>query len=202
MIATEVSTHLFWITSRAAGTTALVLASTTVCMGLAMGMRPGASAKVRAPERRSIHESLALATMVAIVVHGLSLIGDSYLRASLIDVTVPFVSSYKTLPTSLGILAGWGLVFFGVSYYLRRRIGVKRWRVIHRLTVVAWLAGVVHTFTEGTDAGQPWFIALVALPIAAGAALLAARLVPLMCSRARRPRTLSGSVGISATPGG
>jgi len=181
MLATLASTHLFWITSRAAGTTALVLSSATVSVGLLMGLRlrgRANAATAGAPERRSIHEALALATMVAIAVHGLSLIGDSYLHASLFDVTVPFVSSYKTLPTSLGIVAGWGLLLFGLSYYARRRIGIKRWRLIHRLTLLAWLAGLVHTFTEGTDAGQPWFIALVLLPIALAAALVVYRLAP------------------------
>jgi len=179
MSATEVSTHLFWLTSRAAGTTALVLSSLAVSMGLVLGI----SARGRtllpalsAPERRGIHEALALATMVAIAIHGLSLVGDSYLHPSLVDVTLPFVSSYKTLPTSLGIIAGWGLTLLGLSYYARRRIGMRRWRVLHRLTVLAWILGVVHTFTEGTDAGQPWFIALMLLPLLACAALLLTRL--------------------------
>jgi methionine sulfoxide reductase heme-binding subunit len=204
-MATDPSTHLFWITSRAAGTTALVLSSTTVSMGLALGIKVGASAKraaVSSPERRSIHESLALATIVAIAVHGLSLIGDSYLHPSILDVTVPFVSSYRTLETSLGILAGWGLLLFGLSFYLRRRIGVGRWRMIHRLTVIAWLAGLAHTFTEGTDAGQPWFIALVLLPIVAASALLAARGVPHLRSRAQPAPAVGLRARATATQGG
>ena len=131
MIAAATSMHLFWLTSRAAGTTALVLSSLALSMGLAMALgerRGGLLGRLSAIERRSLHEALALATMVAIAIHGLSLIGDSYLHPSIIDVTVPFASSYKTLPTSLGILAGWGLILLGLSYYLRGRIGVRRWR--------------------------------------------------------------------------
>jgi len=180
MIAAATSTHLFWLTSRAAGTTALVLSSLALSMGLAMALgkrRSGLLGRLSAIERRSLHEALALATMVAIAVHGLSLIGDSYLHPSIIDVTVPFASSYKTLPTSLGILAGWGLILLGLSYYLRGRIGIRRWRLIHRMTALAWALGVVHTFTEGSDATQPWFLALVLLPLAVGAALLCARVL-------------------------
>jgi hypothetical protein len=54
-------------------------------------------------ERRNIHETLALATMVAIAAHALALVGDSYLHSSPLDVSIPFISSYKTLWTSLGI---------------------------------------------------------------------------------------------------
>jgi sulfoxide reductase heme-binding subunit YedZ len=182
------SAHLFWITSRAAGTSALTLSSAAVSMGLAMGIRRGRSAASRRATRadapaklgplefRGIHEALSLATMVSIAVHGLTLIGDGYLHPSLLDVTVPFVTSYQTLATSLGIIAGWGLLVLGLSYYLRRRIGARRWRVIHRLTVLAWLAGLGHAFTEGTDAGQLWFVMLALLPALFAAALVARRL--------------------------
>ncbi len=191
------STHIFWITSRAAGTTALVLSSLAVGFGLTLAGKGGrlgrALARIGASERRAFHESLSLACMVAIAVHGLSLLGDSYLRPSLLDVTVPFVSSYESLATSVGIIAGWALILLGLSYYGRRWIGVARWRSLHRLTLLAWLAGLVHTFSEsGTDAGQPWFIALVALTALPAAALLIAHLASPHASRqrvrdARRP---------------
>jgi len=44
--------------------------------------------------------------MGAIAVHAIALLGDTFLHPSVLDVTVPFVFSYKTLSTSLGIIAG------------------------------------------------------------------------------------------------
>jgi sulfoxide reductase heme-binding subunit YedZ len=88
---------------------------------------------------------------------------------------VPFTLSYETLPTSLGIISGWAFILLGLSYYARKRIGVKRWQMLHRLTLLAWVGGLVHTFTMGTDSGQPWFLALVALTAAPAAVLLAMR---------------------------
>jgi sulfoxide reductase heme-binding subunit YedZ len=170
---TDPSQYLFWITSRAAGTTAIVLASASVALGLAMG---GKLLKRRGADLRHVHQTLSLAVMVAIAVHALALIGDSYLHPSLIDVTVPFASSYKTLPTSIGIVAGWGLIILGLSYYLRKRIGYQRWKLIHRFTVLAWLGGIIHTFTEGTDAGQVWFILLILVTAAPALVLLFARI--------------------------
>jgi len=168
---TNPSTHLFWITSRAAGISALVLASLSVGVGLAMaGKLLG-----KGPERLRIHETLSLSVMVAIAVHGLSLIGDQYLHPSLIDVTVPFTLSYKTLATSIGIVSGWAFILLGLSYYARKHIGIRRWRVLHRFTLVAWLGGLVHTFAMGTDSGQPWFLALVGLTAAPALVLLALR---------------------------
>jgi sulfoxide reductase heme-binding subunit YedZ len=157
---TSVSHHLFWLISRGAGTTALVLSSLAVCVGLTMGGRllPGSAA-----DRRSYHEMISLSVMVAIAVHGLTLLGDSFLHPSLIDVTVPFALGYQRVATTLGIIAGWSFIALGLSFYVRDRIGRARWKVIHRFTMLAWLGGLVHTLVEGTDAGQIWFLALVAV---------------------------------------
>jgi sulfoxide reductase heme-binding subunit YedZ len=168
---TDPSTYLFWITSRAAGTTAMVLASASVGVGLAMGGK--LFKKVGGPDRRYIHQTLSLAVMVALAVHALALLGDTYLRPTLLDVTVPFALSYKTIPTSIGIVAAWSMVALGLSYYLRTKIGYQRWKAIHGFTVLAWIGGLVHTFTEGTDAGQLWFIALILLTAAPAFVLLA-----------------------------
>jgi sulfoxide reductase heme-binding subunit YedZ len=169
---TDPSTYLFWITSRAAGTTALVLSSASVSLGLLMG---GRLRRKGAPDRRIIHEALSLGVLVAIAVHALSLIGDTYLHPSLAGVTVPLVSGYKTGWTTLGIVSGWGLVILGLAFYARRWIGQQRFRMIHRFTALAWLGGLVHSLGEGTDSGQLWFLALVAATTLPAAMLLTVR---------------------------
>ena len=172
-LATAVAPHLFWITSRAAGTAALLLASLSVCIGLSMG---GRLIKGRGPDLRVAHEALSLATLAALVVHGATLLGDSYLHPSIADIAVPFLSGYKTLWTSTGIIAFWALALLGLSYYFRARIGQQRWRKLHRFTALAWLLGLVHSLGEGTDAGQAWFLALIAIAVLPALCLLLARL--------------------------
>jgi sulfoxide reductase heme-binding subunit YedZ len=113
--------------------------------------------------------------MAAIAVHGLALLGDAWLHATVLDVTLPFVAPFKTLPTSIGIVSGWATIILGLSYYARRRIGAARWRTIHRFTALAWLLGLVHTFAEGSDAGTLWFIALIGLTAAPAFVLLIVR---------------------------
>ena len=171
---TDAGDHLFWITRRAAGFTALLLASAAVSCGLLVGLRlvRGRSG----PDVRALHEVLSLATLVALAVHALSLLGDSYLRASLADLTIPFVSGYQRWWTATGIVAGWSLAVLGLSYYARRRIGTARWRSAHRFTALAWVLGLVHALGEGTDAGQAWFLALVAIAAGPATLLLAVRL--------------------------
>jgi sulfoxide reductase heme-binding subunit YedZ len=174
----------------------MLLASATVGFGLVMG---GRLIKGGGAERRTLHEVLALATMIAIAVHALALIGDSYLHPSVLDVTVPFASSYNTLPTAIGIVAGWGLIALGLSYYVRRRIGHLRWRAIHRFTLLVWLGALVHTFTEGTDAGRTWFVALILLTALPALALLAVRVARHLLRRDRGPAP-AGRVHRGAAP--
>ena len=169
---TGTSSTLFWVTSRAAGTTALVLSSLAVGVGLTMG---GKLVKRGGADRRTLHEILSLSTMVAIVVHGLALLGDTWLHPSLLDVTVPGFASYATFYTSVGIMAGWAMVILGLSYYARSRIGHARWKVIHRFTALAWLLGLVHAFAEGSDASKLWFVALTGVTAAPPLALLVFR---------------------------
>jgi sulfoxide reductase heme-binding subunit YedZ len=169
---TSAAPHLFWITSRAAGIVALVLASLAVSLGLLMSTK---LLRRRAPDLIATHEILSLSTIVAILVHGLALLGDQYLHPSLADISIPFVSGYKTAWTSVGIIAGWSLVLLALSYYARRRIGSARWRKLHRLTAVAWLAGLVHSLGEGTDAGQIWFLGMIALVVVPAIGLLLVR---------------------------
>jgi len=160
MLATSATPHLFWIASRAAGDAALILSSLGVCIGLMMG---GRFVKRRGLDLRSTHEALSLATLVTIVLHAVSLLGDGFLNPTLADLAIPFASHYKTLWMSAGIVAGWMMLLLGLSYYARSAIGPARWRNLHRWTALAWVLGIAHSLGEGTDAGTMWFLAMTAI---------------------------------------
>ena len=59
--------HLFWITSRAAGGAALILASASVAVGLMMSSKRRDSNK---RDLRAIHEALSLTTLAMVALHG------------------------------------------------------------------------------------------------------------------------------------
>jgi methionine sulfoxide reductase heme-binding subunit len=189
---TDLAPHLLWITSRAAGTAALLLASVGVSIGLLMG---GRFVRGRGVDLRAAHETISIATLVAIVVHAVALLGDQFLHPSVADITVPFVSGYKTVWTTIGIVAGWSTMLLGLSFYARRWIGQRRWRTMHRFTVLAWALGVIHSLGEGTDAGELWFLAMTAIAVVPALVLFAARLTGL---GSRRPERSSSARGASS----
>jgi methionine sulfoxide reductase heme-binding subunit len=179
--------HIFWITSRAAGTAALLLASASVGVGLLGSRRGGRGGRLLGGDSKALHEALSIATLIALSIHGAALLGDHYLHPSILDISVPFTGAYRPLWTGFGIVAGWGLAALGLSYYARVRIGPARWRYLHRFTALFWVLGIAHTLGAGTDAGQPWFLLAVAVPTIPAAILLISRLARPEPARSPRP---------------
>jgi sulfoxide reductase heme-binding subunit YedZ len=160
--------HLWWLASRASGLVALALVTLSVGLGLTMAGRI-----MRAPGRArvmtALHEQTALAALVAIGVHGVTLLGDAFLRPGLAGIAVPGVMSYRPLWTGLGIVGGYLAAILGLTFYARKRIGPRLWRRAHRFTVAVYALAVMHTIGAGTDASTPWlrwWLLLTAPPIA------------------------------------
>jgi sulfoxide reductase heme-binding subunit YedZ len=166
--AEALQSHGWWIASRASGLLALVLVTVSVGIGLMMAgkvmRRPGLSRKLIA-----IHEHTAVAGIIAIAVHGITLLGDPWLNPGIGGIAVPFTMGFRPLFTGLGIVAGYLAALLGLSFYFRKRIGAKLWRKAHRATVVVWVLGLVHAFGAGSDASAVWFrwwVLLTTPPIA------------------------------------
>src|SRR5262249_22825228 len=162
--------HVFWLASRALGVVALVLVSVSVGLGLVMATRsakgPGAMARVK-----QLHEPTALVALLAIAGHGLALLGDTYLRPGLSGISVPFVMAHRPAWTGLGVIAGWLAAILGLSFYVRRWIGPRLWRQLHRWTLAVYVLAVVHTIGAGTDARSFWLLVLVIATVAPVAVL-------------------------------
>lgn len=186
--------HIFWILSRGTGIAAIVLAGLSVTAGLLSGRQMPFGRLRKSIEMKPLHEALSLATILLVVLHGLLLLGDPWLKPGPAGISIPFVMDYRPLWTGLGIIAGYGLILLGLSYYLRRQIGPARWRVAHRFIAVFWLLGLVHTFGAGTDAGEVWLWLPVLLTSAPALVLLGYRMI-----RSGRSRSGSGTAG-SSTP--
>jgi methionine sulfoxide reductase heme-binding subunit len=167
MIAPDPLHYVWWLAARASGIVALALVTLSVGVGLAMAgrvaRRPGLSRTLRA-----LHEHAALAGLVAIAVHGVSLLADPWLHPGVAGVAVPFAMRYRPAFTGLGILAGYLAALLGLSFYARRRIGARLWRRAHRATVLVYALGVVHALGAGSDASAPWlrmFVLVTGAPI-------------------------------------
>ena len=93
--------HGWWIASRSAGVVALIAVTLSVIFGLLMAnglpRRKGAMRVMIA-----LHESTALAGLVAISVHGIALLGDPWMHPTVKQIAIPFTIAYRPFWTGLG----------------------------------------------------------------------------------------------------
>lgn len=179
--------HGWWLASRASGLVALALVTISVALGLTMAGRlsskPGANRVLSA-----IHEQTAVVGLIAIAVHGLTLLGDPFLNPGLAGISIPFVMDYRPLWTGLGIIAGGLAAALGLSFYFRKRFGPRMWRKAHRATIVVYILGVMHTLGAGTDATSPWLL----YPLALASAWIAVLFVARVAAAVRKSRKAAG----------
>jgi sulfoxide reductase heme-binding subunit YedZ len=125
---------------------------------------------------------------VFLVIHIVTAVVDPFTSLGIAPVVLPFGSSYRRFWLGLGTVAFELTVAVIVSSLLRKRFGVRAWRVIHWLSYAAWPIAVLHGLGTGTDSFSRW---LLAITIACVAAVLgvtvwrvrAAPLDPLLAAR-------------------
>jgi sulfoxide reductase heme-binding subunit YedZ len=202
--------HIWWLASRASGIVAILLLTYSALVGLMMGGkfmqrligRPG-KGSLAVKHLLQSHEYVSLAALIAIGVHGVTLLGDAYLHPTLSQIAIPFTIAYRSFYTGLGIIGGYLAALLGLSFYLRSRIGTARWKKLHRWTLAAYALSVVHALGAGTDAADRWFT----YPLLASAGLVTLAFFVRISSvslargakrRPARPRDLSAAAATAA----
>lgn len=164
-----------WMLSRVTGLTAFVAISLDVIVGLLLSTH-AADRWMRRAHAIDLHSWLSPLGLALVFGHVLVLLADGYIRFDLLDLVIPFVAPYRPLAVGLGVIAAYLLLVVHLSFGFRRRLGTRRWRQLHYLSFVVFVASAIHAIVAGTDAGRPWVIALYAAPVAIVAMLIAYRI--------------------------
>lgn len=166
--------HTPWYISRASGLVSFALLSGSVILGLMISTR-SPKPIISKPMAFELHQFLAILGLTFIGIHAGSLLFDSFLRFSPVDLLVPFAGPYRPLATGAGIIAAWAGALVTASFWARKRIGHAAWRRFHYVSFAAYLLGLVHGITAGTDTAVPFVGWLYILSAATVAALLVYR---------------------------
>ena len=95
------------------------------------------------------------------VVHALVLLGDKYMNYTLGQLLVPFMAGdYRAEWVGFGQLSFYLLAVVAFSWYVRDRLGVHAWRLIHMLSFALFLMVLIHGLQSGTDSGSIWALTL------------------------------------------
>ena len=144
--------HLWWYTARAGGLVAwgLVVASCTWGLLLALrarvlGFRPTAAWTL------SLHRWLSALAVTFTAVHVLALLADDFVGFGVVDVLVPFATSWHPVAVAWGIVGMYLLAAIEITSLLRARMRARTWRSVHLLSYVLLGVTTIHLLTAGTD---------------------------------------------------
>ncbi|HET6358050.1 ferric reductase-like transmembrane domain-containing protein [Streptomyces sp.] len=143
-----------WYASRAGGTLALILLTTTVVLGIASGGRTRPR-RIGRFEIGVLHRNLSLLTLVFLAMHVVTAVLDPFVHLGWAVSVVPFGASYRPLWLGLGTAALDLLLAVLVTSALRHRMGVRRWKAVHWLAYAAWPLALFHSAGTGTDTRLP-----------------------------------------------
>lgn len=171
---------LVWWVDRAAGLVLLVLLTLAVLSGL-LTTRSRRPRGVPAFATIALHRNLALLALSLLGLHVATSVLDRFVEIRWWQALVPATSGYRPVGVGLGTVAVDLLLAVVATSLFRHRLGLRAWRTVHLLVWPAWLLGIGHALTLGTDLRhqQPWAVLVVATCLAAVAAGAATRLAVL-----------------------
>ena len=144
------SVHTTWYITRAAGWVAYFLLWFSMVWGL--GIPTKFFNRFLSPTFVvDFHEYLSLLAIGFVILHVSVLLVDQYLPFTLAQIFVPFLSIYRPLWVGLGVIGAYLSLLVTITFYLRKRIGQKRFKAIHTLSIFGYLGVILHAFFSGSD---------------------------------------------------
>jgi predicted ferric reductase len=146
----------YWYLSRGSGFAALGLLWLSMMLGIGISNKlarlwPGI------PPAFAIHEYTSLLGLFFVAFHALILLGDMYSNYRLAQLLMPFGSvQYRPTWVGLGQLGFYAWLIIALTFYVRKIIGKKTWRLIHYASFICYLGALVHGLKSGTDTATPW----------------------------------------------
>ncbi len=144
------SVQTMWYITRAAGMTAYLLFWLSTAWGLAVSSKILDNLLHRS-FTYDFHQFLSLLAIGFTGLHIVVLMFDKYLPYSLAQILVPFLSPYRPFWIGLGVIGLYLTLLVTITFYLRGRIGMKAFRVIHVFSLLAYLGVLVHSVMSGSD---------------------------------------------------
>jgi predicted ferric reductase len=149
------SENVTWYITRSAGITSYLLLWLSTAWGLAIPSKIFGRI-LNGNYTFDFHKFISLLSLSFLGIHIFILLVDKYLPYSLAQILLPFLSPYRPLWVGIGVIAFYLTLLVTVTFYLRKRIGMKAFRYIHYSSLIAYLGATLHGFFAGTDSSLPF----------------------------------------------
>ena len=144
------SPKIWWYVTRAAGVMGYMLFWLSTVWGFATASKL-LDKLLERTYTFDFHEFITWLSLGFIGLHVIVLMVDKFKPFSMLQILVPFVSSYRPFWVGIGIISMYLAVLVTVTFYLRSKISMQIFRKIHVLSVVSYLAAFLHGVFSGTD---------------------------------------------------
>ena len=145
----------FWYLSRSSGVVAYLALWLSVVLGLTLTNR-FARLWAGGPAVADLHQFSSLLSLALAIFHVVILLGDRYASYRLDELLIPFAAAqHEPFWVGLGQLGFYLALPVTFSFYLRRTIGVRAWRLIHFAAFAVFALVVAHGLGAGTDTQAP-----------------------------------------------
>jgi sulfoxide reductase heme-binding subunit YedZ len=169
----------YWYVTRAAAISAYALLALTATLGLLRSLARTAPMRARwlLGGLDELHQFSALLAAAFVALHLGTLLLDSYLRFSLVNLLFPLGEPYRPFATDLGVLALYALGIVLFSSWLRGHLSYRAWRTLHSTSFAAFALVTAHGLLVGSDAGTPWMRGLYLVAAGGVGALVTLRVL-------------------------
>jgi predicted ferric reductase len=155
--------HKFWAfpVLQASGLVGLVVSFLVVLLGLQQSRRAVKWLKLDYRTIDQLHRQMALLALGLVIVHAVATafdaMGDSWHTAFFVNAWAG-VDGFKAwsgavLAYDLGIIGFYIFLLLGPTFYLRRKMGVQRWKFLHRFILAFYIVSVWHALMIGKEFG-------------------------------------------------
>lgn len=144
-----------WLFERLFAWLAYLAITGSVVYGLLLSTRL-LDALAHRPVSFALHQDLAAIGVGLAGIHGMLLGLDTKVPFSLPQILVPGLAPHAPLAVAVGQFAMYIALVVVASFYLRRLIGQRTWRLLHYLTFLAFLGATIHGIGAGTDTNASW----------------------------------------------
>lgn len=155
------TSNLLWYIGRGSGITAYLLLTFSVVLGIALSRRWYSPHWPRMVVD-GLHRWLTTTFYIFVAIHVVTMLLDPFTHFRVIDVTVPFASTYRPIWLSLGIIGTELSIAAGASVWVRKWIGYRTWHVLHLLAYPIFFMSLLHAIGTGSDTKTAWATVLYA----------------------------------------
>jgi predicted ferric reductase len=149
------STQYTWYITRSSGIMAYLLLWLSTAWGLAVPSKIFDRLLHRS-FTFDFHQVFSLFSLGFLAIHILILLADQYLPYSLAQILVPFLSAYRPVWVGIGVISLYILLLVTGTFYVRQKIGMKSFRVIHYTSLIGYLGATAHGIFSGADSSLPF----------------------------------------------